>query len=277
MNWKKKAIVKTIGASINALALVNPTKAAQKAVDIFCTPRLGKLREKDLEVLNTATRWVELSLNGEKIQCYEWEGSGKKVLLAHGWESNSARWKNMIRSLQKADCHVIAMDAPAHGGSGSNHFQAVKYAAAMNVVIQHFHIERMIGHSVGGFATIIYLSEYPNSIEKAVTMGAPTDLSVIFKHYWDMMGYSQRVREAMSAYFLQIFGKEVAYYKLKEIAKKVSTQGLVIHDRDDLICSFSGGETLHQSWQNSTFLATEKLGHGYQDKKVYHAVRDFVR
>jgi pimeloyl-ACP methyl ester carboxylesterase len=277
MNWKKKAIIKTIGASVNALALVSIEKAAAKAFDLFCSPRAGQLREKDVEFLKTATRWVDLSFNGDKIQCYEWEGAGKKVLLAHGWESNSARWRNLIKSLQKADFHVIAMDAPAHGGSGAAHFHAARYAQFMDVVVKNFQPNHIVAHSVGGFATLYFLTDFENKVEKAISLGAPSDLPRIFESYWDMMGYSDRVRNAMSEHFIGIFGKEVAYFQIREIVKSLKTKGMIIHDRDDLVCRFADGEAIHQNWENSTFMITEKLGHSYQDKKVYHAIRDFLK
>jgi predicted alpha/beta hydrolase family esterase len=69
----------------------------------------------------------------------------------------------------------------------------------------------------------------------------------------------------------------VAYFQIREIVKSLKTKGMIIHDRDDLVCRFADGEAIHQNWENSTFMITEKLGHSYQDKKVYHAIRDFLK
>ena len=49
---------------------------------------------------------------------YRWLGKKETILLAHGWESNSFRWKDLIVKLDTAlDYNVIALDAPAHGRS----------------------------------------------------------------------------------------------------------------------------------------------------------------
>ena len=276
-NLKKKILTKTIGAYINGIALFSPKKAAEKAYNIFCTPRIGKLKEKQIEFLETATRWTNVDCDGDKIQCYEWEGTGEKVLLAHGWESNSARWKNLIKSLQKANFHIIAMDAPAHGGSGSESFQAVKYAYFMSKVVAHFQPQNMVGHSVGGYAMLYFLTHYPQQVQKAVVLGSPSDLSIIMKNYQNMMGYSNRVMQAVDSLFLKNFGQRIAYFKIHEFVKALKIKGLVIHGEDDLVCPFHGGKSIQQNWEGSEMIVTDGLGHGYQDKKVYHAIRDFLK
>ena len=276
-NLKKQLIIKALGTYINGIALFSPEQAAQKAYKIFCTPRAGRLREKDLDFLNTATRWVDLDCEGEKIQCYEWEGSGEKILLAHGWESNSARWKNLVKSLQKADFQVIAIDAPAHGGSGSDIFQALKYAHFMSKAVAHFQPQNIVGHSVGGYATLYFLTHYENAVKKAVVLGAPSDLSIIMKNYQNLMGYSNRVMEAVDGIFMKNFGQKIAYFKTSNFVKELKIKGLVVHGKDDLVCVFSEGEAVHQNWEGSEFVQTEGLGHGYQGKNVYHKVRDFLK
>ena len=276
-NLKKKILTKTIGAYINGIALFSPKKAAEKAYNIFCTPRIGKLKEKQIEFLETATRWTNVDCDSDKIQCYEWEGTGEKVLLAHGWESNSARWKNLIKSLQKANFHIIAMDAPAHGGSGSESFQAVKYAYFMSKVVAHFQPQNMVGHSVGGYAMLYFLTHYPQQVQKAVVLGSPSDLSIIMKNYQNMMGYSNRVMQAVDSLFLKNFGQRIAYFKIHEFVKALKIKGLVIHGEDDLVCPFHGGKSIQQNWEGSEMIVTDGLGHGYQDKKVYHAIRDFLK
>lgn len=276
-NLKKKILTKMIGAYVNGIALFSPKKAAEKAYDIFCTPRIGKLKEKQIEFLGTATRWVNIDCDGDKIQCYEWEGTGEKILLAHGLESNSARWKNLIKSLQKADFHIIAMDAPAHGGSGSESFQAVKYAYFMSKVVAHFQPQSMVGHSVGGYATLYFLTHYPHQIQKAVVLGTTSDLSIIMKNHQNMMGYSNRVVQAANNLFMKNFGQKVTYFKIHEFVKALKIKGLVIHGEDDLVCAFHDGKSIQQNWEGSEMIVTDGLGHGYQDKKVYHAVRDFLK
>ena len=70
----------------------------------------------------------------------------------HGWESNSGRWKNIIQRLQQEQYNIVALDAPAHGASGSSSFNAILYSKFITVVSKNFKPNFFIGHSVGGMA-----------------------------------------------------------------------------------------------------------------------------
>jgi pimeloyl-ACP methyl ester carboxylesterase len=273
----KKVLIQSIAAKINLLSHFAPQAAASQAFDIFCTPRKGKITSKNKEFLTTATRQQTLHYEDMPIQCYEWQGNGATILLAHGWESNSARWKNLIKSLQKADFHIVALDAPAHGGSGSSIFHAIRYAAFIDVVSRHYRPLGIVGHSVGGMATVLYLSNYKHTIQKASVLGIPSDLTNIFKNYCEMMGYNEKVANAMNTLFEEKFGQSPAYYKTWEFAKKINIPALVIHDLDDDICPYEGSVKTANTWQNAQMFSTTGLGHGYQDRKVYHAIRDFMK
>ena len=67
---------------------------------------------------------------------YYWEGNNKTILLAHGWESNSFRWKNLITELQRYGYSIVALDAPAHGDSGSKMFNAILYSEFINMLLK---------------------------------------------------------------------------------------------------------------------------------------------
>ena len=52
---------------------------------------------------------------------------------------------------KKAD-NIVALDAPAHGTSGSKIFNAVLYSKFIEVVCKEFKPSILMGHSVGGMA-----------------------------------------------------------------------------------------------------------------------------
>lgn len=151
----EKALPKIVGKAINTISYVSKEFAANKAMSLFATPRKGKINAAQSKFLQSAET-LELEYNGLKIMTYQWAGNGKTVLLVHGWESNSARWKNLMTKLQKHDCNIIALDAPAHGNSGSKQFNALLYAEFINVVSKKFNPEIIIGHSVGGMASVFF-------------------------------------------------------------------------------------------------------------------------
>ena len=155
----KHIITKFIGAIINFISLFSARLAAKIAIRIFSSPRRKRIKESEKDFLETA--FIEdIKYNDISIMTYRWLGKKDTVLLAHGWESNSCRWKELILKLKALDFNVIALDAPAHGLSGGKVFNAVIYSECINLVAKKFNANIVIGHSVGGMATTFFQHKY---------------------------------------------------------------------------------------------------------------------
>ncbi|WP_337251619.1 hypothetical protein [Maribacter halichondriae] len=100
----KKAIAKLIplgyGHYYNVLSLFAPKKTAERAFYLFCTIRKGKVLPQQKEYLD-AVKHEMLHIGEHHIQTYSWPGKGKTVLLVHGWESNTFRWRNLIEKFKE--------------------------------------------------------------------------------------------------------------------------------------------------------------------------------
>src|SRR5690554_2838895 len=155
----KEVLIKLIGSYYNMLSYVSKPYAADKAMYLFTTPRAGRINEEQSDFLHTAYQ-EELKYKHYPIMTYRWLGKKQTILLTHGWESNAARWKNLILDLKKKGFNVIALDAPAHGKSGGRAFDAMLYAEFINVVAQRFSPDVIIGHSVGGMASAYFQHKY---------------------------------------------------------------------------------------------------------------------
>ncbi len=151
----EKLLPKIIGSYLNVLSYVSANYAANKALHLFSTPRKGSLKKMHQEFLNTAVKEV-LYYDDLPIATYNWEGEKQTILLVHGWESNSARWKKKIKHFISNGFNIIALDAPAHGGSGSKVFNALLYSEFINIVVKRFNPKIVIGHSVGGMASVFF-------------------------------------------------------------------------------------------------------------------------
>ena len=100
--FNKKYFPKLVGVGLNTMGLVAPRKAAEVALDIFCTPRKGKIQSYQKKFLKKFKQ-VTLDFNGIPVITYDNGKSGKKVLLCHGWESNSFLWRKIYRALKYSD------------------------------------------------------------------------------------------------------------------------------------------------------------------------------
>lgn len=271
-------LFKTIGFALNSLSLIAPKFSVKKSLQLFSTPRKGRVSENQKEFLNTSKQEV-IYLNNIAIQTYHWKAKQPKasVLMAHGWESNSFRWRKLSKQLLEQNYNIIALDAPAHGKSGDNTFTALKYAEFINQVCKTYNPTHIIGHSVGGMAGIFFLHNFKDtSIKKIVTLGSPSEFDLIFLNYTTMMGYNKTISKGLDNYIFDTYGKYPSGFSSAKFSEKISAKGLIIHDVKDKVIPFNEAKLIHKHYKNSTLLKTEGFGHGLKDQSVNNAIIKFL-
>ncbi|MEZ4792960.1 MAG: alpha/beta hydrolase [Gelidibacter sp.] len=273
----KNLIVKLIGSYYNFISYLSKNQAADKALYLFTKPRNGrKLTEEQREFLDTAYQ-EELKYGKHTIMTYRWLGTKPAILLVHGWESNSFRWKNLIHELKKKGHTVIALDAPAHGNSGSRYFNAILYSEFINVVATRFQPEIIIGHSVGGMSTAFFQNKYQlNSVKKLVLLGAPSEFTGILKRYTDMLGYNQRITEQLNLTIIDRFGDIPERFSTAKYLESINSKGLIIHDEQDTVIPYSDALLIKNSFKNSTLITTKGLGHSLNHESVSNHIHAFI-
>jgi len=265
------------GSYFNILAAISKEKAAEKAFKLFCTPRKGKVRPEQHDFLEQA-KSHRLSAANEEIQTYHWQGKNETVLLLHGWESNAFRWRNLITFLKKENYNIIAFDAPAHGHSTGTILNVPLYTECTKVVVDAYKPKILIGHSVGGMNTLYNQEKYPNeAIEKIVTIGSPSKLKDIMNDYQRILKFDDNVLNGLDDHFKSLFGFSIEDFSTSKFKGHLPKKGLVIHDEEDTITPFSASESVHETWENSSFFRTRGLGHSMHQDEVSHRIMDFIK
>ncbi|WP_299254198.1 alpha/beta hydrolase [uncultured Lacinutrix sp.] len=269
-------IIKIIGNSLNAISYISPKYASDKALDLFATPRKGRVLEKQKAFLDSAETH-QLKHENLNILTYNWKGTGKTILLAHGWESNTHRWEVLINQLKALNYNIIALDAPAHGASSGKQFNAVMYSECIHLVAEHYKTDIIIGHSVGGMATGFYQNKYQNkNLEKLILLGAPSEFTGVFKRYVDMMGYNKRIENGLNNLVLKRFNNLPSYFSLATFAKNIDTKTLIIHDVEDKIIPYNDAEMIAENHKNATFITTKGYGHGLRNEIVNNHILEYI-
>jgi len=273
----EKVLVKIVGFYLNIISLFSSKYAAKKALNLFSTPRKGRITKDQSNFLDTAFK-EELVYSDCEIMTYRWLGKNNTVLFAHGWESNTARWKKTIKTLQKLDYNIIALDAPAHGESGSKSFNALLYAEFINVVVKKFNPSIFVGHSVGGMATVFSYHKYQfNTIKKMILIGSPSELKDVFKRYTKMMSYNKSIERQIKQLIIERFGKSPKDYSTAKFLEKAPFEGLIIHDEKDPIIPYSEALSINKSFKNSKLITTQNLGHSLKTDAVNTHIIDFIK
>ncbi len=281
MSKIKKLLVKygprAVGMGLNSLATVAPKLAAQKTLDIFCSPRAGRIKPHQEKFLKDFEKKT-VKYNGNEVMTYHFKGTGPRILLCHGWESNASRWRKLIAPLKAANIDIVAMDAPAHGASNGTKFTALLYAQMIDQVAQEFKPDVICGHSVGGMAAIFYLHDHkPSFVKRAVILASPDRLLDITDNYFGMIKGSQRLRTSYDRLFKEQFENNIEHYSSAKYASNLDLPAIIIHDKKDRINKYDEGERIREAWRESILYSTSGLGHGLQSSEVFDQVVSFMK
>ena len=272
----KRTVYYLTGVFINGLGYFSKTKAASFALRLFTTPMKGFIKKEQIKFLDSAFQ-EEFEYDSIPIITYRWPGNNKTVLLAHGWESNSARWEKLVHQLKAKHYNIIALDAPAHGNSGSRRFTAILYSEFINVVTQRFQPEIIVGHSVGGMATMFAFEKYKyNHVEKLVLLGSPSEFHEILHRYTKMLHINKRVYKSLELLIQERFNKLPAEFSTAKSSSSINVDGLIIHDQTDPIIPYSDALEINKHLKKSKLITTQNLGHSLNDETVFDHVEAFL-
>ncbi|GGL14400.1 alpha/beta fold hydrolase [Nocardia jinanensis] len=103
-------------------------------------------------------------------------GTGRPVLLIHGWSLSSAVWDRQIRVLAESGHRVLAMDLRGHGGSEAplGGYEIDSLAADAADVLAAFRVPQaaVVGWSLGGMVALRLAYDRPAMVERAVLVAS---------------------------------------------------------------------------------------------------------
>ncbi|MFM2214025.1 MAG: hypothetical protein RL427_1288 [Bacteroidota bacterium] len=271
-------LTKGIGLYLNGLSYIKPEQAKRKAYTLFSTPRKGRLKSDRLPRTLLYTTKESFTYKNETIQTYHWAGDATIVLLVHGWESNSSRWKKMLPHLKTLGHTIIAVDAPAHGLSGGREFNAPKYAEYLNVISQKYAPSIVIGHSIGGAALAFYLNKYKNpSVEKVVFLGAPSQFKLLSDNFIALLSLNKRIKGLLEAYYQKRFAIPINDFAGHKFAANFTQKAIIAHDVKDKIVPVTEGQLYAEAWKDAIYIETRGLGHSMHDEHLYRKIIAFLK
>lgn len=266
-----------LGFYINTLSYIAPEAANRLAYKYFSQPLYGRLKKHDLPIILREAQTEAIMLNDGYFESYVWPGNDTKVLLVHGWESNASRWKLLISYLKKSGCTIIALDAPGHGLSGGKEFTIPRYAEYINILVNKHKPQFVVGHSLGGAATLYFQATYPNPfVEKLVVLGAPSEFSTILNNYRRMMGFGKRVFTRMREHCISRYGMCPEDFSGATFASKIDIPALIVHDKQDETVDYSEALRIVNAYPNAKFISTKGMGHRLHDDGLYNRIYAYL-
>lgn len=111
-----------------------------------------------------------IKINDQEIY-YQKLGSGKDLIMLHGWKQDVSTFHNVARELKK-HFTLWLIDLPGFGRSENpkKDFSVEDYADIITEFIKAGKIDKpaLLGHSVGGRIGIVLASKYPEILSKLI-------------------------------------------------------------------------------------------------------------
>jgi len=270
-------LAKSIGFYINLMSFIAPKKAIRIAHGYFSEPRKGKFTVDKLPKTLKDAQSETIFCEGDVIQTYIWKGNDTIILLIHGWESNSSRWKKMLPYLKKSGSTIIAIDGPAQGLSGGKEFTVPKYAAFIDIAAKKYQPHYIIGHSMGGQTSLYYQYKYQNpNIQKMVILGSPSDFKIIFQNFIALLSLNSKIEKALEQKYINFLNRKMEQFSSQLFASEINIKGLVAHDIDDAVVLFGEAKKIVSTWKDVQFIETKGLGHKLHDDDLYRKIYAFL-
>ena len=271
-----KYLPKIIGIQLNSLYRINKKKAVIKVYRIFCTPRGGKVKPHQELFLRNAQA-TKINHGSIQLQTYHWKNSGPTILLVHGWDSNTSRWKDLIELLTQQNYNVIAFDAPAQGNSGGKLLNVPLYSKCIAKMIKMYKPKYLVGHSMGGMS--IFFNEHQqksNSVEKIVSLGSPAEMKKIIDDLQKILGLKPKLMKDVEDYFTDKFEYRFKDFATRNFVKSLHQECLIIHDEYDKVVPIEAGKALQKQLPNATFIKTEGAGHSLNRDYIHQHILEFL-
>lgn len=271
----KTIAAKSIGLFFNTTRYVAPVWTAHKLFDLFCTPLSGGYKKVDRPFIQSAMQY-QLATSQDQITYHHWVGSGKKVLFIHGWESNTARWRPYVETLQDKGLDIYSIDAPAQGMSAGSTITVLRYAEAIDLVVQNCQPDIIIGHSLGGMAAGYYLRHYQHDIQELVLLSTPSGLSDMMYRYFDILSLTYKMMPHLNKLFLDQYDIQPDHFSTASHLSDCTLNGIIIHDQTDDITPYPESLEVNDLWANGVHIATSGLGHSLKDDRIIKAICDYI-
>lgn len=205
-------------------------------------------------------------------------GSGKTILLVHGWGERAAGLGAFIEPLIGAGYRVLGIDLPAHGDSPGSRTNLIRAGSVVREIAEGVDAAAVIGHSMGGNC-VLWALRHGLELQRVALLAPNVDLWGATEEFQRLAELPERTMRGLRRAIEWRFGKNV-WLELDgvELARGLEVPGLVVHDPADPQVPYEGSERLVSVWPNAKLVTTEGLDHGKvtRDAGVVRVVVDFL-
>ncbi|MCE7736718.1 MAG: alpha/beta hydrolase [Candidatus Heimdallarchaeota archaeon] len=251
--------VRAMRSYIKFLNKFSKKRATKLVTKLFLTPQRKVLRDDQLEYYNSGHSEF-IKYNDQDVFVFT-KGEGPRVMLAHGWGSNSYIFRFIIDSLVESGFSVVTLDYPAHGQSTGKQTNLPETSELVKLLSQKYGpLKAVIAYSFGG-PTAIRAMEIGLETENLVLLSSPSKIESIFNPFFDLLDIKPELQELFIQELVAQTGINRNRISPMDMQYDKSVRTLIVHDKDDEIISDVDATLIHHELKNSRLIFTSKLGH----------------
>lgn len=237
---KYKRLKHLTSATTHVLAKTFPKMSSNLGLKVLCNPQSKRSYKFKTEL---PYETIVLQAPEGLVELYRFKGTGKTILLNHGWGDTSKSFSHLINHYATLGFDVWCFDNVGHGHSHGNIAHIYSFISGLQTVIEHIEhrekkeIKTLIGHSMGAVA-ILNLSKRYLDKKKIVCISTPINFFELMFQKINSVGIS----DAFLGNLLERVsnGYEESWQELHPCKnlQKVQSNAIFIHDTDDRFAPF---------------------------------------
>lgn len=280
MKLSHRLALSYIRTKFKLLSSLSKKKAAEKAFELFCTPR--HRNKKPLTRIFEQADKLDLKIDNITVQGWRWNHSGgRKTLIIHGFESTVVNFDKYIKPLTTKGYEVMAFDAPAHGRSEGKQINAPLYKRTIQEINRRYGpVQSYMAHSFGGLAVCLALEEISHTADHRLVLIAPaTETSSVIDSFFKFLQLDPALRPEFEKLIIKKGGAGSDWYSIRRAMKHIRAKVLWLHDEEDDTTPVRDMlKVRSENHANIEFVITKGLGHRriYRDNKVARLIVDFL-
>ena len=252
----------------------------------YCTPPPQEETDFDKKAFAGAEA-LDIPFEDRTLRVYR-AGSGKDVLLAHGWSSRASHMAMLARILQRKGFRTWALDMPAHGDSRrrdrEDNASLIEFGRAISHVFGKIGgAPDVIGHSMGALAAALaaagtgQLAEYKICPDHLVLMSSPGDMERVVENYCRNRNEPE-LQERLGRATERAFDFKGRDYELPCAVQDIEAKVLVVHDEEDEEIPLADAMAVKAARPDVELLVTKGLGHRkiLAGHEVFKAIAGFL-
>lgn len=236
-----------------------------------------QMKQLPLDQPRTPGSSTRFPFDDTELVLTEW-GEGPTVLLVHGWGSETRSFYQLVDPLVATGLRVVAVDLPAHGGSGGRRTNMLRCAdALLRVGAALGPLHTVIAHSFGG-PTAALAAHKGLALERLVMVAPMLSVEKSLLMTARANGLPDAVFGRMATGFAERLRFDWAELATDYLVSRLEVPLLVVHDEGDRVTPWSQGAAVARAAPRGRLLTTAGLGHRavLADRRIVEQIVDFV-